>query len=63
MPSRRPAPPSATRTPARTAGAVTADDLATLVYTSGTTGRPKGCELTHRNFVWNVAQSESAIRD
>jgi long-chain acyl-CoA synthetase len=26
-------------------------DLATLVYTSGTTGRPKGCELTHRNFV------------
>jgi long-chain acyl-CoA synthetase len=28
-----------------------ADDLATLVYTSGTTGRPKGCELTHGNFV------------
>ncbi|MEU5881682.1 AMP-dependent synthetase/ligase [Spirillospora sp. NPDC047279] len=26
-------------------------DLATLVYTSGTTGRPKGCELTHGNFV------------
>ena len=45
------------------AAAVKADDLATLVYTSGTTGRPKGCELTHRNFVWNVAQSESAIRD
>ncbi|MGH3387495.1 MAG: AMP-binding protein, partial [Actinomadura sp.] len=28
-----------------------AADLATLVYTSGTTGRPKGCELTHGNFV------------
>ena len=43
------------------AAATTAVDLATLVYTSGTTGRPKGCELTHRNFAWNVAQSESAI--
>ncbi|MFE9101598.1 AMP-dependent synthetase/ligase [Actinomadura geliboluensis] len=29
----------------------TAADVATLVYTSGTTGRPKGCELTHGNLV------------
>jgi len=25
-------------------------DLASLVYTSGTTGKPKGCEITHGNF-------------
>ncbi|MFJ8956739.1 AMP-dependent synthetase/ligase [Streptomyces sp. NPDC102381] len=27
-----------------------ADDPATIVYTSGTTSRPKGCVLTHRSF-------------
>ncbi|WP_102161479.1 AMP-dependent synthetase/ligase [Zhihengliuella halotolerans] len=26
------------------------DDVATLVYTSGTTGRAKGCRMTHGNF-------------
>ncbi|MFJ2618804.1 AMP-dependent synthetase/ligase [Glutamicibacter sp. NPDC087344] len=25
-------------------------DVATMVYTSGTTGRPKGCNMTHANF-------------
>ncbi len=36
------------------------DDMATLVYTSGTTGRPKGCIITHGNFVWEVTQTLAA---
>jgi long-chain acyl-CoA synthetase len=32
--------------------AVNADDVATIVYTSGTTGPPKGCMLTHRNLLF-----------
>ncbi|HEY7633881.1 MAG TPA: AMP-binding protein, partial [Thermoleophilaceae bacterium] len=30
---------------------VAPNDIATLVYTSGTTGPPKGCMLTHENFL------------
>jgi long-chain acyl-CoA synthetase len=30
------------------------DDTAVVLYTSGTTGRPKGAELTHANLVFNA---------
>ena len=39
------------------------DDMATLVYTSGTTGRPKGCVITHGNFIWDVRQVVSLMPD
>ncbi|MCL1601506.1 MAG: AMP-binding protein, partial [Actinomycetia bacterium] len=39
------------------------NDLATLVYTSGTTGMPKGCELTHLNFAWEVTQVEGSLAE
>ncbi len=40
----------------------TGGDLATIVYTSGTTGRPKGVMLSHRNMLANV-QSGLAVYD
>ena len=39
---------------------VGAADLATIVYTSGTTGRPKGCMLTHANLVATVRNVSAA---
>lgn len=34
--------------------AVGGDDVCLLMYTSGTTGRPKGAMLTHANLTWNA---------
>ena len=41
--------------------AVDFDDLATIVYTSGTTGMPKGCEITHRNIQFVMTQAAAAV--
>lgn len=40
---------------------VTPDDVATCVYTSGTTGEPKGAEITHANIMAEVTGLKKAI--
>ena len=40
--------------------AIEPDDLASIVYTSGTTGLPKGAMITHGNLLftsWSVSES------
>ncbi len=36
-----------------------ADDTAVILYTSGTTGQPKGAELTHANMIFNARLSDT----
>ena len=40
----------------------TAGDVAEIVFTSGTTGNPKGVLLTHANVVANVRSAHAALR-
>ena len=40
---------------------VSAEDPATIVYTSGTTGPPKGCVLTHRNVLSTMSMYERQV--
>ena len=39
------------------------DAVASIVHTSGTTGRPKGCVLTHHNLVWTTRQALAAVEE
>lgn len=42
---------------------VRTDDLATIVYTSGSSGNPKGTELTHKNFVSIAIAASQALHE
>ncbi|HEY5578867.1 MAG TPA: long-chain fatty acid--CoA ligase [Acidimicrobiia bacterium] len=45
----------------RRVAAIDHSELATLVYTSGTTGKPKGCIINHGNLIWEIRQASSVV--
>lgn len=51
--------PTGRRNPAGAGG----DPLAVIAYTSGTTGQPKGVELTHANLLWAAMAVAKTRRD
>ena len=40
---------------------IAGNDLAAIVYTSGTTGKPKGAMLSHWNYVWDTMASSELV--
>ncbi len=42
-------------------GTIKANDLATILYTSGTTGNPKGVMLSHQNIISNIKATISIV--
>jgi long-chain acyl-CoA synthetase len=53
----------ASASPVEDLPATNPDDTAVILYTSGTTGQPKGAELTHFNLFYNALYSRTHLLD